>query len=41
MAQFETLPHIVVGCPTEGITLDWTGLPICIEVRSSGPFTIK
>ena len=41
MAQFETLPHIVVGCPTEGITLDWTGLPICLEVRSSGQFTIK
>ena len=40
-AKFETLPHIEIGCPTEGITLDYTGTPVLVEVRSSGPFTIE
>ncbi|MBO5697757.1 MAG: hypothetical protein J6R90_05110, partial [Alistipes sp.] len=40
-AKFETLPHIEIGCPTEGITLDYTGAPVLVEVRSSGPFTIE
>lgn len=40
-AQLETLPYIVIGCPTEGITLDHTGTTVSIDVRSSGPFTIE
>lgn len=40
-AQFETLPHIMVGCPTDGITLDWTGSPVCVEVRSNDHFIIE
>ena len=40
-AKFETLPHIEIGCPTEGITLDYTGAPVLVEIRSSGPFTIE
>lgn len=40
-AQLERLPYIVIGCPTEGITLDHTGTTVSIDVRSSGPFTIE
>ena len=40
-SPFEILPHIMVGCPNEGITLDWTGSPICCEVRASDNFTIE
>lgn len=40
-AKFEALPHIEIGCPTEGIILDYTGAPVLVEVRSSGPFTIE
>jgi hypothetical protein len=40
-AQFKTLDYLVVDCPSEGITLDSTGSPVCVKVRSSGPFTIE
>lgn len=40
-AQFVTLPHIEIGCPTKGIILDQKGTPVLVEIRSSGPFTIE
>jgi len=40
-AQFKTLDHLVVGCPSEGIMLDSAGSPVDVKVRSSRPFTIK
>lgn len=40
-SSFTTLPHIVVGCPSEGIILDQYGTPISIIVRSSEPFKIE
>lgn len=40
-AQFKTLDHLVVGCPSEGIMLDSAGSPVNVKVRSSRPFTIK
>lgn len=41
MAKFETLPHIIIGCPAEGITLDCTGSPKSCNIRSSDSFIIK
>ena len=41
-AHFETLPHIVIGCPTEGILFgNVVGTSLNVIVRSSGPFTIE
>ena len=40
-AEFVILPHIVVGCPLNGIALDYTGTPVDVKVRASGPFTIE
>lgn len=39
--QFETLGHLVIDCPSEGITLDCSGSPVVVKIRSSGPFTIE
>lgn len=41
-AKFETLPHIVIGCPSKGILFpNVEGATINVPVRSSGPFTIE
>ena len=41
-AKFETLPHIVIGCPSKGILfLNVEGATINVPVRSSEPFTIE
>ena len=41
-SQFETLPHIVIGCPAKGISLpNVVGATTNVAVRSSGPFTIE
>ena len=39
--QFETLDHIVIDCPNEGITLDSSGHPVDIRIRSNKTFTIE
>lgn len=39
--QFETLNHIVIDSPNEGITLDSSGHPVSIRIRSNVPFTIE
>ena len=41
-SQFETLPHIVIGCPAKGISLpNVVGATTNVPVRSSAPFTIE
>lgn len=39
--SFEILDHLVIDCPIEGITLDSSGSPIGVKIRSSGSFTIE
>lgn len=39
--KFETLPHLVIGSPTAGITLNNEESAINIPVRSSGSFTVE
>ncbi len=38
---FETLPYLVIGCPTAGIALDQNGNPVNVEIRSSDSFIIE
>lgn len=41
--QFEVLPHLILGCPRDGVILDSNGIgPFSkMIIRSSGPFKIK
>ena len=40
-AEFMTLPHILLGCPAEGIRFDSAGGTYELKIRSSGPFIIE
>lgn len=39
--EFTTLPHLLFGCPADGIRFDSAGGTYDLKIRSSGPFTIK
>ena len=40
-AEFTTLPHILWGCPAEGIRFDSAGGTYELKIRSGGPFIIE
>lgn len=40
-AKFETLPHVAVKCPEQGLILNYEGTPISVNIRSSEPFVIE